>query len=195
MESRGFETAKYRNISPKEVEAMSVAQNTLNMILPHKDVEGKAVHVVYSLSRMTSRQKVTSTIQDYITSLRIEDNTDTELVLLINDPVSDMHHSVALQYTVGDNKGIRVVSIFCIYNIVNNPLEHVLVPPHTIVPQEEHPRLMESLMIQSKGQLPMIKFHQDMIARCIGLSPGDIVKIDRPSISTGIYTTYRVCVP
>jgi DNA-directed RNA polymerase subunit H (RpoH/RPB5) len=34
-----------------------------------------------------------------------------------------------------------------------------------------------------------------MIARVMGLAPGDIVKITRPSPSAGEYVSYRICVP
>jgi DNA-directed RNA polymerase subunit H (RpoH/RPB5)/nitrogen regulatory protein PII-like uncharacterized protein len=196
MESRGFEVAKYRNISPKEIEAMSVAQNTLNMILPHKETAERAIHIIYALARM-SRQKVMSTIADYIASLKLEEDTTASLdiILVMNDSIGEIHHKIALDFTVEKMTGIRSVSMYCIYNIINNPLTHVLVPPHRVVPPEEHAVLMKQLMLTSKGQLPMIKFHQDAIARCIGLVPGDIVQIDRPSASTGVYTTYRVCIP
>ena len=42
--------------------------------------------------------------------------------------------------------------------------------------------------------LPMIRFHEDIIARILGLVPGDIVKITRPSPQSGEYESYRVCV-
>lgn len=194
LDECGFEVTKYRNISPKEIEAMSVAQATLNMILPHKEVDGRSAHVIYHLARV-SRQKLASMLHDYIKDYKVTGEVD--FVIMLNDPIGEMHHKAALEYNMasGADKTIRNVGMFCIYNLVNNPLKHILVPPHKIVPAEAHKQLMESLMISSKGQLPMIKYHQDMIARCIGLVPGDIVKIERPSQSTGVYEIYRVCVP
>ena len=72
---------------------------------------------------------------------------------------------------------------------------HVLVPPHEIVPEEQHAPLLEKLMITSKIHLPIIRFHTDMQARWLGLVPGDIIKITRPSPSAGVYEVYRVCAP
>ena len=54
---------------------------------------------------------------------------------------------------------------------------------------------MESMYITSKTKFPEIKFHIDPIARCIGAVPGDIVKITRPSASSGEAIIYRVCAP
>jgi DNA-directed RNA polymerase subunit H (RpoH/RPB5) len=46
-----------------------------------------------------------------------------------------------------------------------------------------------------KTQFPLNVFHQDIQARILGLVPGDIVKITRPSPSAGYYVEYRVCAP
>jgi DNA-directed RNA polymerase subunit H len=87
------------------------------------------------------------------------------------------------------------VSFFSMYMLVVNPLKHTLVPKHEIVPEEKHKELMASLYATSKTKFPEIKFHVDPIARCIGAVPGDIVKITRPSASSGESIIYRVCAP
>jgi DNA-directed RNA polymerase subunit H (RpoH/RPB5) len=79
--------------------------------------------------------------------------------------------------------------------LVINPTQHVLVPKHEIVPESEHKELMDSMYITAKSKFPEIKFHIDPIARCIGAVPGDIVKITRPSASSGVAIIYRVCAP
>jgi DNA-directed RNA polymerase subunit H (RpoH/RPB5) len=87
------------------------------------------------------------------------------------------------------------MSFFDARTLVSNPLKHSLVPLHERIPEEEHADLLKKYNIQSKANLPMIKFHEDMIARIMGLVPGDIVKITRPSPASGTYDTYRVCMP
>jgi DNA-directed RNA polymerase subunit H len=76
-----------------------------------------------------------------------------------------------------------------------NPMRHLLVPPHEIVPKEQHEGLMKTMYITQRSQFPLIRYHQDPITRVIGATPGDILKITRPSPSAGEYTVYRVCVP
>jgi DNA-directed RNA polymerase subunit H len=76
-----------------------------------------------------------------------------------------------------------------------NPMKHYLVPPHEIVPKEQHEGLMKTMYITQRSQFPLIRYHQDPITRVIGAIPGDILKITRPSPSAGEYTVYRVCVP
>ena len=55
--------------------------------------------------------------------------------------------------------------------------------------------LLKTFNMKTKTNLPIIRFHEDIIARLLGLIPGSIVKITRPSPSAGFYTIYRVCAP
>jgi DNA-directed RNA polymerase subunit H len=73
-------------------------------------------------------------------------------------------------------------------------MKHVLVPPHEKVAPAEVTELLKS-MYAKKSQLPLIRFHEDPIARLLGLVPGDVVKITRPSPTAGECIMYRVCVP
>jgi DNA-directed RNA polymerase subunit H (RpoH/RPB5) len=95
------------------------------------------------------------------------------------------------------------IQFFPIPRLVSNPLKHVLQPKFEIVPTDDHVSLLKELycyntnqtMAQNKMKLPCIKFHNDMVARCLGLLPLDIVKITSPSPTAGEYVKYRVCVP
>lgn len=123
------------------------------------------------------------------------DPSTTEVIVLLtadNYPLSDSFHSKAL--ILWNTKKFRI-SFFLIDNLVNNPGEHVLVPKHERVPLKEQEELLKQVYAQKKQQLPWIVFHLDMQARILGLVPGDIVKITRPSPSAGYYTEYRVCAP
>jgi DNA-directed RNA polymerase subunit H len=119
--------------------------------------------------------------------------------------VTDTHHAIALREYMKlkeepNEAGVRErrklrVSFFSIDMMVINPMRHVLVPKHELIPEAEHKELMERLYITSKSKFPEIKFHMDPIARCIGAVPGDIVKIIRPSAASGEAIIYRVCAP
>jgi DNA-directed RNA polymerase subunit H (RpoH/RPB5) len=144
-----------------------------------------------------SRQKLDTFFDDID-----DDNTEnTEVIVMMINPVVDAHHVIALkQYMKMKESGEKErrklrVSFFSIEMLVINPMKHVLVPKHQIVPQEYHKELMDSMYITSKSKFPEIKFHIDPIARCIGAVPGDIVKITRPSASAGEAIVYRVCAP
>jgi len=115
----------------------------------------------------------------------------TSVICLINEPVVPVFNAAANM--VWSKRNLRL-SFFYIDSFQMNPLKHYLVPPHEIVPREQHESLMKDLYITTPAQFPLIRYHEDPITRVIGSIPGDIIKITRPSPSAGEYTVYRVCV-
>ena len=194
LESRGYDVEKYRKFSPAEATVAAAALPSLSFKVSKKDDETKVCDVRYAL---ITRQKLETFFDD------IDDNDaeNTEVIVMMPGPVVDPHHVAALKQYMkmkesGQNERRKLrVSFFNIEMIVVNPLKHVLVPKHEIVPVEQHKQLMDSMYITSKSKFPEIKFHSDPIARCIGAVPGDIIKITRPSSSSGESIIYRVCAP
>ena len=194
LEERGDDVEKYRKFSPVEATAASTAFPSLSFKVTHKNDETKVCEVRYA---NISRQKLDTFFDDID-----DDNTEnTEVIVMMMNPIADAHHVIALkQYMKMKESGEKErrklrVSFFSIEMLVINPMKHVLVPKHQIVDPEYHKQLMESLYVTAKSKFPEIKFHVDPIARCIGAVPGDIVKIIRPSASSGEATIYRVCAP
>jgi len=200
LEERGYQVDIYRKFSPAEATAAAAATTlaALNFIVSKKDDATKKCDVRYA---NVSRPK----LETFFNDVSDEDSENTEVVVMMYGPVMDAHHVVALkQYTKlkeqQSERGEKIrrklrVSFFCIDTLVVNPLKHVLVPKHEIVPEAQHKELMASMYITAKSKFPEIKFHLDPIARCIGAVPGDIVKITRPSASSGQTVIYRVCAP
>ena len=87
------------------------------------------------------------------------------------------------------------IQFFPIHRLVSNPLNHMLQPKFEIVPDDQVAEILKKNYATSKTQFPYIRFHTDMAARCLGLVPGQVVKITRPSLSAGSYELYRTCVP
>lgn len=197
-EERDYDVAAYRKFSPAEATAAAAAFTGLSFKVSKKSDPTKVCEVRYA---NISRQKLDTFFDD------IDDDVseNTEVIVMMSGAVTDAHHLIALkQYMKLKNemeeraekvrRKLRV-SFFSIYMLVINPIKHVLVPKHEIVPEAEHKELMDSMYITSKSKFPEIKFHVDPIARCIGVVPGDIVKITRASASSGESIVYRVCAP
>ena len=194
LEERGYDVTKYRKFSPAEATAAATAFPSLSFKVSKKDDESKVCDVRYA---NVSRQKLDTFFDDID-----DDNTEnTEVIVMMMGPITDAHHVIALkQYMKLKESGEKErrklrVSFFSIETLVINPMKHMLVPKHQIVEPSYHKELMDSLYITSKSKFPEIKFHVDPIARCIGAVPGDIVKITRPSSSSGEAIIYRVCAP
>jgi DNA-directed RNA polymerase subunit H len=212
LAGRGYNTAPYEKFGPVEISLMASVKDgdaAMRMDLEKEDqaaaaapeedggaTETKAItkcRVVYSFRGVKSR--MASFMKELLEGEDPVDPATTEVVVIVvNDTIADAFHVAALSNYM--NKKLRLrISFFQAKQLVNNPLEHVLVPKHELLPRAEHDAFLTANKIKSKANLPIIKFHEDMIARALGLVPGDIVKILRFSPSAGEYITYRVCAP
>ena len=150
--------------------------------------------VIYSLAKLKLRlngwlPKLTDPEED----IHVDPATTEVIVVLLQDAVIPAFHSAAIQQYSLHKLRLR---FFEARHIVNNPLDHFLVPRHEKVKEEEVADLLKRIHCTSRSKLPIIRFHEDSIARILGLMPGDIVKIYRPSPTALVYEPYyRVCVP
>jgi DNA-directed RNA polymerase subunit H (RpoH/RPB5) len=193
LEERGFDVTPYRKFSPDDIScAVPEGGNEkgsgfqgLSFTVIKKDDPEYTCEVIYS--RM-SRQKLESLLLDR----KDVETTATEVIIMILDTVTEIHHTLALKVYRAHNTRI---SFFSIPILVFDPRHHVFVPKHEIVPRDDHKKIMEEWNLLSTAQMPMIRFHADPIVRILGAVPGDILRITRPSPSAGTYVSYRVVSP
>lgn len=197
LEARGFNVAPFRTFGPFEIGAMAAAGNGAFRMDLERSAEA-ATDTGKMKCRVEFTPKVKLRLAGYMNAITDPEESDpvdpetTELIVITLEPIVEAFHFIAATYMAKKNMH---VSFFQAHTLVQNPLKHVLVPKHEIVPRDSHPEFLKSIRANSKTQLPLIRFHEDMIARIMALSPGDIVKITRPSPSAGVYESYRVCVP
>jgi DNA-directed RNA polymerase subunit H (RpoH/RPB5) len=196
LKTDGYDTKNYENFGPWEIEAMVAGgQTALTMDIKRSITEPtepiQRCIVVYSLQKLKQRLNTFLSILKNSTEPKVDPAT-TEIVVVVLEDVADVFHAAALAEWSGSKLRIR---FFKAHNLLFDPRTHVLVPKHTKMPAAEHAEFLKQHYIRSKANLPFIKFHEDMIARIMGLVPGDIVKITRPSPASGVYDMYRVCMP
>lgn len=199
LESVGYATTPYRKFNPKQIEEMIGKEQlggALRMDFTREtDDPIKYCAVVYSFARL--KQTMTKYIEDTLLGDKVPDSirvdpATTEVIVIVYEPVIEVFHTMA--HTQWKKNGLRI-RFFEARRLVNDPSSFAIVPKHEKISSEDAQTLTKEYYLRSKTQLPIIRFHEDMQARWLGLVPGDIVKITRPSPSAGEYMMYRVCAP
>ena len=197
LDSVGYNTQPFSKFSPKEIVEMvkagpvAGAPPALSMELTKKDDSApyEKCLVVYTIGKI--KQKLQAFTKKIIDPEEGFDSATTELIIITLEPIAPNFHAASFQFWMGTQTKVRY---FQAAAIVNNPLKHMLVPKHEKVPADQEDALLKGLHA-TKTQLPLIRFHEDPIARILGLVPKDIVKITRPSLTGGEAVIYRLCVP
>lgn len=183
LEIRGFNTDTMPKFTPVEIRAAVSAEDaTLNFELKHKEDEEYKADIRFGRVTRNSFPSLAAEIAELGDEKR-------DILFIIPEKVA-LHHHVFAKKVWHDHK--KLVSFFSPFYIVINPLKHVLVPNHEIMKPEQSQQVLKE-MHALKRQLPIIAFHEDPIGRFIGAKPGDVIHIQRPSPSAGMYDVYRVC--
>ena len=194
LEDRGFDTKLFQNELPTDLIAKSSAPllNEIELELLRVQVPAKTGtekgHILYWMGgsvrpKLNDKEKFEKLLPE-----GIEEND--QIIILLNEPLHEAFHMMAVRRWA--HKKERV-SFFDIRQVISNPKDHSMVPPHRKVLPEEMDPLLEKLLVKSKLELPHIKYHLDMQARILGLLPGEIVEIIRASPTIGEYKVYRIC--
>jgi DNA-directed RNA polymerase subunit H (RpoH/RPB5) len=204
LEARGYDTTPYRKLNGLDLVKLVNNPESLRMdLVKHEDATRKCI-VYYCLSNIKTSVGSGDFVKKMLaeenpTGLQIPFNIDpktTEVIILFVTKQSitseDMETYDRGALEAWNKYGLKL-SFFPMSRLVNNPLKHILQPKFEIVPHDQHEALLKELYARSKTQLPIIRFHNDMAARCLGLLPLDIVKITAPSPTAGQYVKYRVC--
>lgn len=195
MDSQGFDVTGYSNFSVSEINAMK-QNNQLDMLLEskldssgEKSSENKKIYIRYYLSKNIRPANIHEMIDDLFVLTETLKKQDT-LYIIIKDNVNET--LINELKDIWERDGIFIV-IENIKSLQFNILNHVLVPAHNVMTENDVKVVMDKYNITDKIQFPDIS-RFDPVARAIGLRPGQVCKIIRPS-KTAIQTNYyRICV-
>jgi DNA-directed RNA polymerase subunit H (RpoH/RPB5) len=197
LEDRGYDTSQYRNIAPDQILTLAGGHpRALDIFVPKREGSNapcdRAV-VIYQIKNRI-RNKLAGSFKDEL--FESYDGSDTltisekdDIIVIVNEPYNDTFDRASLSIWQQDK--VRL-TYFHLKQVVVHMGRHVLVPPHRKLTADEAKAEVARLHVSQKTQLPLIK-HSDMQARLLGMVPGDIVEIMRPSPTAGIARVLRVC--
>jgi DNA-directed RNA polymerase subunit H (RpoH/RPB5) len=189
--TQGYEVADYAGFSVNEVNTMKI-NNQLDMLLTVKDNAKKEVvrktYVRFYLTKALRPANLQEMIDDLFNVEEILTKNDT-LFIVVKDEVNDTLISKIRHIWESDKIFIVIQPLKRLqYNILN----HVLVPPHRIISNEEILKIKERYNIMSDAQFPDIS-RFDPVAQAIGIRPGQVCEIIRPSKTAINAPYYRIC--
>jgi DNA-directed RNA polymerase subunit H (RpoH/RPB5) len=193
MQKQGYNVDDYSNFSITEVNAMKL-NNQLDMLLEMKEPDTSTniknkIYIRYYLGKTLRPNNLEEMIDDLFNLEEILKKNDT-LFIIIKDEINETLINELKQ--IWERDGIFIV-IESIKRLQFNILNHVLVPEHKVMTEEDAQKMMKYYNITDKTQLPDIS-RFDPVARVIGLRPGKVCHIIRPSKTAIKSDYYRVCV-
>lgn len=194
MDKQGYNVNDYANFSVSEVNSMK-QNNQLDMLLETKDEIvtdeniKKKIYIRYCLNARPSAKNIQEMIDDLFILTETLKKTDTLFIIIKDDPnetlINELNH-------IWESDGIFIV-VESIKRLQYNILEHILVPKHRILLESEVQKIMTKYNINDKIQFPDIS-RFDPVARVIGLRPGQVCHITRPSKTAIEADYYRICI-
>ena len=190
MEKQGFDVTGYSNFSVSEINAMK-QNNQLDMLLEQKvdSEKPKKIYIRYYLAKTIRPANLQEMIDDLFVLTETLKKEDT-LYIIIKDNVNETLINELKDIWERDGIFIIIESIKCLqFNI----LKHTLVPEHRVMSEDEVNKIMTKYNITDKTLFPDIS-RFDPVARAIGLRPGQVCHILRPSKTAITTDYYRICV-
>tara|TARA_B100000925_G_scaffold243861_1_gene193564 strand:- start:909 stop:1559 length:651 start_codon:yes stop_codon:yes gene_type:complete len=190
LSKQGYSIDDYDEFSINEVLAM-ISNNQLDMLMTEDTdkEEKRKVYVKYHLKKSLRPQYIDEFVEDLYNLDNILQKNDT-LVVVSKDEPNDSLKKHLKQIYADDNIFVVILSL---KRLQFNVLNHELVPVHRILSQEEHTEFLHKFNIRLNSQIPEIS-RFDPVALSIGLRPGSIVHITRPSKTAIIGDYYRYCI-
>jgi DNA-directed RNA polymerase subunit H len=192
MGMQGYNVYDYEGFTVNEVNTMKV-NNQLDMILEknNEDVDLKRktkIYIRYYLAKSLRPQNLQEMIDDLFNTEEVLTKYDT-LFIVVKDEVNETLLN-ALKH-IWEQEKIFIV-IQNLKRLQFNILKHVLVPPHRILSNAEVLAVKKRYNVMNDAQFPDIS-RFDPVAQAIGIRPGQVCEIIRPSKTAISAPYYRIC--
>lgn len=184
MDERGYNVEDYNDFSITEVNAMNKNEQ-LDLLLTNIDETKGRIYIKYNLVKGVRPQNIDDMIEELFDLEEILDKNDELLIITKSEPNETLEKHLEKIWLV---KNIYV-NIISINRLRFNLLKHSYVPKHELVDKVE---ITKKYNIKSESQYPEIS-RFDPVAVILGIRPGQLCKITRPSMTAIESDYYRLC--
>lgn len=198
LELRGYDTSglNFTPISNGKNPDPIKLKNSKSEIQVHYDIMKKTQH-----KKIYNQDDGNGLIDNIVKERTSQDKKiDLTIIIILRDKstptINNAVQNAMIRYGI-------FVQIFDIRKLMYNITNHQIVPEHVriygdelktlIHGEDSKPGLLNLLHIKEISKLPHI-LESDPVAMFIGLRPGEICKVTRPSHSAGVHFVYRYCI-
>lgn len=186
LEAQKYDVSQYRDFGINEVNTLFQTKQ-MDMLLK-KTSENKKVYVKYHLAKSLRPVNLYEYIEDLFTLEEVLTKKDDLIVIMKNEPNETIKKTLM---DIWEQDGIFVI-VININSLQYNIMNHQLVPMHVVISSEEAQEVRTKYKILDDSQLPDISRFSP-VSQVIGIRPGEICRIYRPSKTSIKSEFYRIC--
>ena len=186
LEAQKYDVSQYKDFGINDVNTLFQTKQ-MDMLL-RKTSDDKKVYVKYHLAKSLRPVNIYEYIEDLYTLEEVLTKKDDLIVIMNDEPNETMRKTLM---NIWEQDGIYVV-IINIKRLQYNIMNHQLVPPHIVLGSEEAAEVKRKYNIIDDSQIPDISRFSP-VSQVIGIRPGDLCRIYRPSKTAIKAEFYRIC--
>lgn len=186
LEVQQYDVLQYKDFGINDVNTLMVTKQ-MDMLLK-KPVGDKKVYVKYHLAKSLRPVNLYEYIEDLFTIDEVLQKKDDLIVIMKDEPNDTIRKTLT---NIWEQDGIFIV-VINIKRLQYNIMHHQLVPPHTVLSSEEALEVKRKYNIIEDIQVPDISRFSP-VSQVIGIRPGELCRIMRPSKTAIKAEFYRIC--
>ena len=185
LKKQGYNVDNYSGVSINEVHSM-FQEKQMDMLVESN--EGKKAYIKYHLAKRLTAPNIYEYIEDLFNLEAVLKKSD-DLIIIIKDEPNDS--LIKILKNIWEREKV-FITVFNVERLQFNILNHILVPEHIVLKDSEAENVKNKYHIKNDKQIPDISRFSP-VALALGIRPGQMCKIIRPSRTAINSNFYRIC--
>lgn len=185
LQERDYDINEYVNFTLDELHVILQNQQ-LDMLVNNSN--NKKIYVKFNINKSLRYNNIYDYIEELFNMENILNKND-DLIIINKDEPNDTIYNAIKDIWINSKIYVSVINIDRLqFNILN----HEAVPKHIVLNKEEEEEFRDFYNITNDNMIPNISY-KDPVALVLGIRPGNICKIIRPSKTSIDSNFYRIC--